>query len=208
MTSRNSVRYTLLNAATVRTITSSTNAAPIVVTLTAHGFSTGDRVTINGHATNTAANGTWVATKVTDNSFSLDDSTGNGIGGATGCAALAAKIIFTEDFKNVVFNIDTDGGGDAAMTLKFCASDGISPTSDLSPDFAGTKGPSNAFDFIEVVDLEDGSTIDGDTGFVVATADNNVAYEANINGRRWMTVLPTAGTAGEVTITARLFDNQ
>lgn len=67
-------------------ITSSTNATPIVVTATAHGFSTGDTVQIEGHHTNTNANGLWVVTVTGANTFSLNGSIGNGVGGATGYA--------------------------------------------------------------------------------------------------------------------------
>jgi hypothetical protein len=52
------LHYTILNDAKTRAITSSTDASPIVVTTTAaHGLSTGDSITIFGHATNVAANG-------------------------------------------------------------------------------------------------------------------------------------------------------
>lgn len=65
-------------------ITSSTNATPIVITKAAHGLVTGDTVVITGHTTNTNANGNWEVTKIDDNTFSLDGSVGNGVGGATG----------------------------------------------------------------------------------------------------------------------------
>jgi len=68
-----------------RNISSSTNASPIVVTTTAaHGLSTGDRVDIVSHATNTAANGPWTITYLSPTTFSLNGSTGNGSGVATG----------------------------------------------------------------------------------------------------------------------------
>lgn len=76
----------------VKAISSSTNASPIVVTATSHGFSNGDLVFIDGHATNTSANGLWAITSVATNTFTLTDyisganSTGNGVGGATGYA--------------------------------------------------------------------------------------------------------------------------
>jgi hypothetical protein len=71
-------------------ITSSTNAAPIVVTTTAnHGLSVNDRVTITDHAVNTNANGTFVLSAVTANTFTLTGTTGNGVGGATGFWCLA-----------------------------------------------------------------------------------------------------------------------
>lgn len=93
---------------TAKAIASSTNATPIVVTSSAHGFSNGDVVTVYGHATDTAANGTWVAGSVTANTFALcsywDGSTcqnpavGNGVGGATGySSAHVGRLYFRND---------------------------------------------------------------------------------------------------------------
>lgn len=71
-------------------IASSTNASPIqVTTSTAHGLNTGDSAFIVGHLVNTAANNTaanpsWTITRVSDTVFTLDGSTGNGVGVATG----------------------------------------------------------------------------------------------------------------------------
>ncbi len=67
-------------------ITSSTNATPIKITSAGHGFLTGDSVEIEGHATNTNANGQWQITLVDANSYTLNGSVGNGVGGATGYA--------------------------------------------------------------------------------------------------------------------------
>jgi hypothetical protein len=61
-----------------RNITGATNATPIVITLTAHGYATGDKLEIQGVLGNTAANGTWTITNVSANTFSLDSSVGNG----------------------------------------------------------------------------------------------------------------------------------
>jgi hypothetical protein len=67
------------------TIASSTNASPIVVTTsTAHGYNNGDTVVVEGHQTNTNANGTWPIVVTGPNAFQLQGSTGNGVGGATG----------------------------------------------------------------------------------------------------------------------------
>lgn len=62
----------------VKAITGATNASPIVITATAHGFTTGDRVAIGGVGGNTAANGNHTITVIDANTFSLDGSTGNG----------------------------------------------------------------------------------------------------------------------------------
>jgi small ligand-binding sensory domain FIST len=82
----------------VKQITSSTNATPIVVTSTAHGFTNGDIVVITAHVTNTAANGVWAIAGVAANTFQLTDpitgtnSVGNGVGGATGRASAWVRV--------------------------------------------------------------------------------------------------------------------
>jgi len=60
-----------------RTITAATNASPIVITATNHGYSTGDLITITDVGGNTNANNTWYITTITTNTFSLDGSSGN-----------------------------------------------------------------------------------------------------------------------------------
>lgn len=70
--------------AATTSITSSTNATPIVVTKTTHGLTTGDTVVVTGHTTNTNANGTWEVNVLTADTFELTGSVGNGVGGASG----------------------------------------------------------------------------------------------------------------------------
>ncbi len=65
-------------------ITSSTNASPVQITKSAHGLSSGDVVQIKAHTTNTNANGVWIITVDGANTFTLDNSVGNGVGGASG----------------------------------------------------------------------------------------------------------------------------
>lgn len=73
-------------------VSGATNATPIVITTTTdHARVTGDKVTIAGVTGNTAANGDWTITKLTDDTFSLDTSVGNGAYAANG---------------TVVYNID------------------------------------------------------------------------------------------------------
>lgn len=86
-----------------RNIASSTNAAPIEITTSAaHGFSTGDTISISDHLINTAANGTWIITVVNSTKFTLDDSTGNGIGGATGTSGYLNQPALTAGIEHPV----------------------------------------------------------------------------------------------------------
>lgn len=90
-------------------IASSTNATPIVITTSsAHGFETGDIIVVDGHTINTAANNTnsnyaWSITKLSDTTFSLTGSVGNGVGGATGTCDFARLLRFSwYDFLQVL----------------------------------------------------------------------------------------------------------
>jgi len=82
----NSINKYVLGAETTKNIVSSTNTTPIIITIPTHGYSNGNTIQILGHTINTNANGTWIIAKIGDNTFSLDDSVGNGEGGATGTA--------------------------------------------------------------------------------------------------------------------------
>lgn len=66
-------------------IASSTNASPIQITWQAAvPFNDQDTIEIEGHFTNTAANGVWQYTKIDSTHGTLNGSVGNGVGGATG----------------------------------------------------------------------------------------------------------------------------
>ena len=65
---------------TSKAIVASSNASPINVQVTSHGYSTGDIVYIYSHATNLTANGMWRITYVDANNFTLDGSIGIGTG--------------------------------------------------------------------------------------------------------------------------------
>lgn len=119
--------------------------------------------------------------------------------GATG----AGSNINVADFKHAVFSFATDGGSDAALTVKFAGA-----IDETAPTFTSAQSVTNMYDYIQVVDLEDGSTIDGDTGISVATADGYRLVETNINALTWLTAVVTARTQGEVTVKVRVYNNE
>ena len=65
-------------------ITGASDASPIVITITAHGHTTGDEGYIYGATGQTAANGRWIITKVNDNTFTLNGSISAGAAGTNG----------------------------------------------------------------------------------------------------------------------------
>ncbi len=68
----------------IKAITGATNATPIVVTATAHGFTNGDLVFIDAVAGNLAANGLWKIANQAANTFELTNpvSAANAVGSA------------------------------------------------------------------------------------------------------------------------------
>lgn len=86
----NDHNFFLLNISRIPTqlgakkITGATNASPIVITTSAaHGYTTGQQVTVAYVTGNTAANGTWTITVTSATQFSLNGSVGNGTFGGT-----------------------------------------------------------------------------------------------------------------------------
>ena len=112
----------------------------------------------------------------------------------------AGNNILVEDFKTAVLSFDS--ASSANMTVKFAGS-----VSDDAPDFTAAKSSTNQYDYIQVIDLESGSAIDGDTGIALSGSDDNRQLEANVNGLKWLTAVVTARSAGSVTVTSKLFDN-
>ncbi len=96
-----------------KTITGATNATPISITCTAHGYSTGDTVVITGVAGNTNANGTWEITNTGANTFTLDGSAGNAAYTSGGTVRLRnnTRVMLTSP---VTQNIASTGPGRSA----------------------------------------------------------------------------------------------
>jgi hypothetical protein len=206
---RNIENFVLYNSITPKAITSSTDATPIVVTATTHGFSNGDVVLIYGHTTNVAANGTWKVANKTANTFELTNPytganiAGSGSGaGSGGIATPTPKVLTPEGYNTCMVSVDTSGS--ATVTLKVAGSNGNPTTSSTSnstqPNFGATQSTSNQYTFLQSINTMDASTVDGDTGIVVAGTDFHKMYEVNVNGISYITVIPTSWTAGAITV--------
>jgi hypothetical protein len=113
---------------TAKAITGATNATPISVTATAHGFSTGDFVVISQVGGNTAANGLFQITVVDANTFTLNGSAGSGAYTSGGNADKSRCAVFQATFgtgsANYVWNewITVNGSsGGRALNRKVVA---------------------------------------------------------------------------------------
>lgn len=79
--------------ATPLSISSSTDATPVVVTTgTAHGLKDGDSVIISGHATNTVVNGSHLIDVASSTTFALRDFDGGAVAGSGGGAGSGGAV--------------------------------------------------------------------------------------------------------------------
>jgi len=217
MSQRNTQEITLLDAVTPQAVTSSTDATPIVVTKASHGYVTGDLVIINGHATNIAANGTYKITVLSSSTFSLQDYNtgadiaGTGAGaGSGGVVSLAPKILSVKDYRNIILSVMTTGS--ANFTAKIAGSLGKLKADTTNhgdtPNFGATISPTNPYSYIQLINLDTAAAINGATGITTAGTDLANTYEVNVNSLKYLTLVPTAWSAGAITIKALLTDNE
>ena len=104
------------------------------------------------------------------------------------------------DFMHLVLSLAT--ASSANLTVKFQGS-----IQEDMPDFSAAQTAANMWDYIQVKDLEDGSSIDGDTGIAPAGTDDFRLFELNVNGLKWINAVVTARSAGSVTISCKPFNN-
>ena len=124
-------------------ITGTTNASPIVVTSPSNGLTTGEQVTINGVLGDTAANGTWTVTVIDANTFSLNNSTGNGAyisGGTWNWTGLVDYYKFDDGAGSTFTDASGKNNNGSMVTLSTIGiTQGVtgSPTGDTSCNFTG-----------------------------------------------------------------------
>ena len=97
---------------------------------------------------------------------------------------------------NVIFQLG--GALNSSLTVKFQGS-----VSDAAPDFSAAQSPTNHWDYIDVIDLQNDTSIDGDTGVAL----NNATEAANTNMyriaspfMRWVNCEVTSYTDGDATV--------
>lgn len=120
----------------------------------------------------------------------MDGKAADGIGTA----------ILVADFLTTVLELNTTGS--ANLVLKFQVS-----YQKERPDFAAAQSPTNRWDYVDVVDLEDGSSIDGDTGITLSGTDANRVLEVNTNGARWVNAIISSYSAGAVHLDAAPYNH-
>ena len=127
----------------------------------------------------------------------LDEKAATGHGTAINC----------KDYKNAVITIVTTAS--ANFTVKAAGSiQGDDLAAEAAPNFAAASTPTNQWSLIQMIDYNDGATVDGDTGVSSAGTDISRTLEMNINGLEWIDFNVTDYVAGKITVKVLLLDNQ
>lgn len=177
-----------------------TAATSDVITSNGHGLVNEDRVQFT--TTGTLPAGLSLTTNyyvrdVTTNTFKVSlyqggpavDITDTGSG--THTFNLKAKNIMCEGFEHMKFSLNT--ANSANLTIKFVGSD-----AEDCPNFDAAQSPTNRWDYVDVIDIEDGASIDGDTGIALSGTDDNRSFAVNTDSLRWFSAVITAWTAGTI----------
>lgn len=110
------------------------------------------------------------------------------------------QLINVKDFRHILVSIATSDS--ANLTVKCVGS-----IEETCPDFTAAQAVGNMYDFLELVDYQNGSKIAGDTGIAFAGTDDYRLFEINTNGMEWMTLRVTAYAAGKITGKVLAFQN-
>lgn len=178
-----------------------------IFTSNAHGLQNGDLVQLTTSGADLPA-GLAISTDYyiigrTVNTFQFSLTPGDSAvditddGSGTHTFHLKGKAIFIGSYRHNELNLDFSDS--PAMTIK------VQGSIQEDVDFNVSQAAGNSWDYVETVDLENGSTIDGDTGITVATADHR-NLEVNINGLQMLTVVVTSWTTGKLEATIRSFN--
>ena len=104
-----------------------------------------------------------------------------------------------EDYANMMLTVA--GGENATATIKVVGSFQIE-----APDFSQSADEDNQWSYISVRNLEDGTNIDGTVGIDLTTSGVE-SYLVNTPWLRWIGVVITSYTGGEITVSLNGFSS-
>lgn len=112
-------------------------------------------------------------------------------------AAGISKLVHVKDFTNIAVAIHGKTSPDLTVKLVGTTMEFI-PDAFTAPDMTATQGEDNSWDFVQMVDLQNGAVINGDTGLVFTGTADDRNLEANVNALVWVALRVTARAAGSV----------
>lgn len=179
-----------------------------VITSNAHGMVEGDLVFVSTTTTLPAglsASTNYYVIDPTTNTFKLSATRGGSsvdittTGTGTHTYKLKGKTIYVGDYRHI--KVALDFSDTPTMRVKFQSSD------QESVDFAASQSATNDWDYVEVIDGEDGTSFEGDTGFNCTGSSDHRKFIYNLDSATWVTVNITSWTAGKLGIILSAYKN-
>ena len=176
-------------------------ATDIITTGSAHGWVVGNKIQVTtsgtdlpaGLATSTDYFVIEVLSTTTIKISAVPGGTSVDItdaGTGTHTAHLKSRVMDVEDFRHV--NLSWHSANSANLTTK------VQGSNQIDVDFEAAVSATNRWDYVQVINKEDGSTIDGDTGIAptVAGTDDNFEFAVNVDAFKWICIDVSSWTAG------------
>lgn len=203
---------TILDAIGIHTA-AFTAAITGIITSVAHGLKDSDMIVLT--TTNTLPAGlslaiVYIVEQATTNTFKLKKKSDNthpnitdiGTGIHTWTIHDVGYSTNVEYYTHKEISLDSDGGGDAAMVVKFQGS-----IQKDEPDFSAAQSVSNQWEYIRVKDLQSGDYVAGDTGITFSSADDYRMFNIESNNIKWINAIISSWTAGEITVKIKCANN-
>ena len=185
-----------------------TAATTDIITSVAHGLSEGDLIQVASTTTlptGLSASTDYYVRDVTTNTFKVSLTQGgtavdiSGAGAGTHTFYLKGKKVLVSDASSVILSLNTANSGAFTLQVQGSTQDDV--------DFNAAASATNRYDYLQIVDLNSGTKYPGDDGYVLAGVDQQLLFEINVNGMRWVTVLVTSWSAGNLDAKASIYGN-
>ena len=116
-----------------------------------------------------------------------------------------STLIPVSDFNNITFVTVSAAG--STLTYKFQGAIEIPGLGSGAPvDFGAASTITNPWDYVDVIDLEDAASIDGDTGVALTTTAETRQFTVNVEGLDYVSIDITARSAGSLTAFVALYN--
>jgi len=127
----------------------------------------------------------------------LETTVTSSVGAVTGWGT-AVSVVY---YRNLGISIGATG---ATSTVKLACS-----LSDTEPTWSSAQSATNMWDYVQMIDTENGTSIDGDTGVSWVNSTDVRLFEANSNNFRWcnVNISGTTGNTGTTTVKFKPADN-
>lgn len=186
-----------------------TAAVTDIITSSVHGLKNDDIVQLTTDTTLPAGlslSTTYYIIEVTADTFKLALTPGGVAVSITDTGTgihtfhLKGHALLVRGFRHLVF--DFIGTDTAVYTLNIQGSN-----SEDKPNFENAASLTNRWDYVQVIDLENATTIDGDVGIAVIANEKGRQFEVNTNGITWLCANITAWTTGKTAMIVTGYSN-